>query len=360
MRERLDDIEARYEELTRELSSPQVASDHARLRDLGKRHRELEEIVTTYRQYRKVQADAEDARGLAREEKDPESREYFRQEAERAAAEAAELERRLEVLLLPKDPNDDKNVILEIRAGAGGQEAALFAADLLGMYRRHAEGKGWKTEVLSSSPSDLGGFKEIVLGVQGDRAYSRLKHESGVHRVQRIPETESGGRIHTSTATVAVLPEAEDVEVHIPPEDVDVDVFRSSGPGGQSVNTTDSAVRLTHKPSGIVIAVQEERSQRQNREKAMRYLRARLLKLEQERQQQQEAQARRAQVGTGERSEKIRTYNFPQNRVTDHRVALTSHRLQDVLQGDLDQFTEALIARERAEQLDAAAGDSGS
>jgi peptide chain release factor 1 len=355
MRERLEAVEARYEELTRELSSPEVASDHARLRDLGRQHHELEEIVSVYRQWKKALADAEDARALTHDEQDPETREYFRQEAERAAREAQDLEGRLEVLLLPKDPNDEKNVIVEIRAGTGGQEAALFAADLLGMYRPYAERRSWKTEVLSSSPSDLGGFKEIVISVQGGGAYSRLKRESGVHRVQRIPETESGGRIHTSTATVAVLPEAEEVEVEIPAEDVETDVYRSSGPGGQSVNTTDSAVRLTHKPSGIVISVQEERSQRQNREKAMRYLRARLLKLEEERRQQEEAAARRAQVGTGERSEKIRTYNYPQNRVTDHRIGVTSHRLQEVLQGDIDEFVDALMARERSEQLSAQA-----
>jgi peptide chain release factor 1 len=351
MRERLDQIEASYEELTRALSSPEVASDHARLRDLGRRHSELEQLVTAYRQYKKATADAEDARGLAREEKDPETQAYFRQEADRAEAEAADLKSRLEILLLPKDPNDDKNVVVEIRAGAGGQEAALFAGDLFEMYRRYAERHRWKTEVLSSSPADVGGFKEIALEVRGDHAYSRLKHESGVHRVQRIPETESGGRIHTSTATVAVLPEAEEVEVQIRPEDIDIDVYRSSGPGGQSVNTTDSAVRITHKPSGIVVAVQEERSQMQNRDKAMRYLRARLLKLEQDRQQQEEAASRRAQVGTGERSEKIRTYNFPQSRVTDHRLPLTSHRLAGILEGELDEFVDALVAKERADQL---------
>jgi peptide chain release factor 1 len=351
MQERLESVEARYEELTRELSRPEVASDPARLRDLGKQHRELEEIVSVSRQYRKALSDADEARALARDEQDPESREYFHQEAERASREAGELEARLEVLLLPTDPNDEKNVIVEIRAGAGGQEAALFASDLLNMYRRYAEARGWKTEVLSSSPSDIGGFKEVVVGVQGDGAFSRLKRESGVHRVQRIPETESGGRIHTSTATVAVLPEAEEVEVAIPADDVDIQVFRSSGPGGQSVNTTDSAVRLTHKPTGIVISVQEERSQRQNKEKAFRYLRARLLQLEQERQQKEEAAARRAQVGTGERAEKIRTYNFPQNRVTDHRIGLTSHRLTEILEGQLDEFVDALLARERSAQL---------
>jgi peptide chain release factor 1 len=353
MRERLDDIERTYEQLTRDLSDPAVASDPARLRELGKKHRELDEIVTAFREYKKALADAEDARALARAENDPESQAFYRQEAQEAAETARKLEERLEILLLPKDPNDDKNVILEIRAGAGGQEAALFAADLFDMYRRYAERHKWKTDVLSSSPSDLGGFKEVALEVRGDRAYSRLKHEAGVHRVQRIPETESGGRIHTSTATVAVLPEAEEVEVALGPDDVQIDVFRSSGPGGQSVNTTDSAVRVTHKPTGIVISVQEERSQLQNREKAMRYLRARLLRLEQDRQQKEEAEARRAQVGTGERSEKIRTYNFPQSRVTDHRIGLSSHNLMGILrEGDLEEFIEGLTAMERSRQLD--------
>jgi peptide chain release factor 1 len=352
MRERLDDIERSYQELTRELSSPEVAADPSRLRQLGKRHRELEEIVSTYREYRKALADAEEARALARDEGDPESEAFYRQEGQEAAETAKKLEERLELLLLPKDPNDDKDVIMEIRAGAGGQEAALFAGNLFDMYRRYAERHRWKTDVLSSSPSDVGGFKDVALEVRGDRAYSRLKHEAGVHRVQRIPETESGGRIHTSTATVAVLPEAEDVDVQIRQDDIDIDVFRSSGPGGQSVNTTDSAVRLTHKPSGIVISVQEERSQLQNREKAMRYLRARLLKLEQDRQHAEEAEARRAQVGTGERAEKIRTYNFPQSRVTDHRIGLTSHNLNGILgEGDLDEFIEALTAKERSQQL---------
>ena len=354
MRERLDEIEAAYEKLTKELSAPEVASDPARLRDLGKRHREMEEIVTAYRAYKKAMADAEEARILAREEKDPETQAYFRDEAERAATQARELEAQLEILLLPRDPNDEKNVVLEIRAGTGGEEAALFAGDLFEMYRRYAEGRRWKTDVLSSSPSSLGGFDKVILEIRGDGAYSRLKHESGVHRVQRVPETEAQGRIHTSTATVAVLPEAEEVDVQIRPDDIQVDVFRSSGPGGQSVNTTDSAVRLTHKPTGIVVSVQEERSQQQNREKAMRYLRSRLLQMEQERQQKEEAEARRSQVGTGERAEKIRTYNFPENRVTDHRVGLKLHRLTEVLQGDLDEFLDALGARERATQLGSA------
>ena len=350
MDQKLEEIEAKYEDLTRQLSQPDVASDPNRLRELGRAHSELEEIVRAYRELKKARADAEEARGLAKEEKDPDSEAFYRTEAEGAKRRAAELEEHLQVLLLPKDPNDEKNVILEIRAGAGGDEAALWAGDLLGMYRRYADRQKWKTDVLSSSPSDVGGFKEVVVEVKGDRVYSRLKHEAGVHRVQRIPETESSGRTHTSAATVAVLPEAEDVEVEIKAEDLQIDVFRASGPGGQSVNTTDSAVRLTHKPTGIVISAQEERSQLQNREKAMRYLRARLLKLEQERQQQEVADARRAQVGTGDRSQKIRTYNFPQSRVTDHRISV-SRNLPVVLEGDLDEFIEALSAKERAEQL---------
>src|SRR5438093_7051723 len=352
MQERLEEIESRYEDLSRELASPDVVGDPARLRELGRRHSELQEIVRVSRAYREATKQAEEARLLARQEREPEMAEYLRQEEVAAQASAEELERRLEVLLLPKDPNDDKDVVLEIRAGTGGQEASLFASDLYEMYRRYAERNRWKTDVLSSSPSDLGGFREVVLEIHGRGAYSRLKHESGVHRVQRIPQTESGGRIHTSTATVAVLPEAEEVEVQVDPDDLQIDVFRSSGPGGQSVNTTDSAVRVTHKPIGIVISVQEERSQRQNREKAMRYLRARLLKLAQEEQQRQEAAARKAQVGTGERSEKIRTYNFPQNRVTDHRIpGLSVQNLPQVLAGDLDRFVDALLADERQGQL---------
>ncbi len=351
MHERLKEIEQRYEELTRELSQPEVASDPARLRDLGKRHAELQGVVTAYRAWGDAVRHSDEARAMAKEEKDPEMAEFLRGEQTAAERRAAELERELEILLLPEDRNEDKNVVLEIRAGTGGQEASLFAGDLYEMYLRYAEKHGWKTDVLSSSPSDVGGFKEVVLEVQGKGAYSRLKHESGVHRVQRIPVTESGGRIHTSTATVAVLPVAEEVDVEIDPDDLEIDVFRSSGPGGQSVNTTDSAVRVTHKPTGIVISVQEERSQRQNREKAMRYLRSRLLKLAQDEQQKVEAAARKAQVGSGERSEKIRTYNFPQNRVTDHRVHLSLKNLPQVMAGDLDKFVTALTEQERARQL---------
>ena len=353
---RLEEIEARYEELARELSSPDVSSDPSRLRELGKTFSELEEIVLPWREYKSLVREAEEARTLAKQETDAESASYFRDEAAKAETEAAKLKDRVEFLLVPKDPNDDKDVVLEIRAGAGGEEAALWAGELYEMYRRFAERHRWKTEVLSASPSDLGGFKEVALEIRGKGAYSLLKHEAGTHRVQRVPETESGGRIHTSTATVAVLPEAEDVEVEIRPEDLDIDVYRSSGPGGQSVNTTDSAVRITHKPTGIVVACQEERSQLQNKEKALRYLRARLLLRAQEEQHEKEAAARREQVGTGERAEKIRTYNFPQNRVTDHRVNLTSHKLQAVLDGDLDDFVEALTAKERTERLTAGDG----
>jgi peptide chain release factor 1 len=351
---RLDEIEGHYDELAAELSTPEVAADPERLRRLGKQFAELAEIVLPYRQYKEAARQAEEARAMARDESDTEMAAYAREEAAKAERRAAQLRARLERLLVPKDPNDNKDVVVEIRAGAGGNEAALWAADLLEMYRRYAERMGWKTEVLSASPSALGGFKEVVLEVHGQGAYSRLKHESGTHRVQRVPVTESGGRIHTSTATVAVLPEAEEVEVEIRPEDLETQVYRSSGPGGQSVNTTDSAVRIVHKPTGIKVEMQEERSQLQNREKAMRYLRARLLKMQRDEQQREEAETRRQQVGSGERAEKIRTYNFPDNRVADHRVDVKRHDVQAVLAGDIDGFVEALSAKERAEQL---AGD---
>jgi peptide chain release factor 1 len=351
MEERLAEIEARYEDLEQQLSSPDVAADPDRLRLLGKDFAELRDIVVPWREYRSALEAAEEARSLAKGEDDPEMAAFLREEAETSGARAEELRRRLEELLVPKDPNDDKDVVLEIRAGPGGQEAMLWAGDLCELYRRYAERHRYKTDVLSASPSDLGGFKEVVVEVKGKGAYSRLKHESGTHRVQRVPVTESSGRIHTSTATVAVLPEAEEVEVEIRPEDLQIDVYRSSGPGGQSVNTTDSAVRITHKPTGIVVGSQEERSQLQNREKAMRYLRARLFQKAQEERQAAEAAARKQQVGTGERAEKIRTYNFPDNRVTDHRVKLTVHQTQNVMDGDIDEFVDALLAAERAAQL---------
>ena len=351
---RLDEIEARFEQIEADMAAPDAASDLDRLRALGKDHAELQETVAAYREYRDALREAEEGRSLAKVEPDPEMAGFLRTEAEAADARAEVLRARLEELLVPKDPNDGKDVLVEIRAGAGGQEAALWAGELYELYLHYAERHRWKTEVLSSSPSDLGGFKEVVLEVRGREAYSRLKNESGVHRVQRVPVTESSGRIHTSTATVAVLPEAEDVEIELRPEDLEIDVYRSSGPGGQSVNTTDSAVRIVHKPTGIKVECQEERSQLQNREKAMRYLRARLLARAQEEAAAKEAATRRSQVGTGERAEKIRTYNFPENRVTDHRVKLTTHQLQNVLAGDIDWFVDALLSSERAQQL---AGD---
>jgi peptide chain release factor 1 len=352
---RLAEVETRYEQLQAELAEPDAASDPNRLRRLGKELADLQEIVVPFRALRAARQQSDEARALAKEESDPEMAAFLRGEADQADASAAELRSRLEALLVPKDPNDEKNVVLEIRAGAGGEEAALWAGELFELYRRYAERRRWKTDVLSASPSGLGGFKEVVLEIRGKGAYSRLKHESGVHRVQRVPVTESSGRIHTSTATVAVLPEAEDVEVEVRPEDLQIDVYRSSGPGGQSVNTTDSAVRITHKPTGIVVACQEERSQLQNKEKALRYLRTRLLVRAQEEAAAKEAATRRSQVGTGERAEKIRTYNFPENRVTDHRVKLTVHRLHEALDGDIDEFVDALLTAERAAQL--AGGD---
>ena len=351
--DRLKEIEARYEQVQAEMSTIEAATDHDRMRTLGQQFAELEQIVRPYRELRQATADAAEARELAAAETDADMAEAFEEEARAVAERAEALRSRLEELLVPKDPNEGKDLILEIRAGAGGQEAALWAGDLFEMYRHLADRRRWKTDVLASAPAEMGGYKEIVLGIRGRDAYGRLKHESGVHRVQRVPVTESQGRIHTSTATVAVMPEAEEVEVDIRPEDLDIDVYRSSGPGGQSVNTTDSAVRIMHKPTGIKVEVQEERSQLQNREKAMRYLRARLYQKALDEQQAKEAAARRSMVGTGERSEKIRTYNFPEGRVTDHRIKHTSHQLANVLAGgdELDTFTERLQASERSAQL---------
>jgi peptide chain release factor 1 len=351
--ERLREVEARYEQVAAEMAAPEAASDLDRLRSLGMAFSDLEEIVTPYRAYLAAQAQANDAAEMAAAESDPEMRAFLEDEQLQAEARADDLRAKLEHLLVPKDPNDGKDLIVEIRAGAGGQEAALWAGELFEMYRRFAERHRLKTEVLASSPSELGGFKEVSLEVRGKDVYGRLKHEAGVHRVQRVPVTESQGRIHTSTATVAVMPEAEDIEVEIRPEDLQVDVYHSSGPGGQSVNTTNSAVRIVHKPTGIKVECQEERSQLQNREKAMRYLRARLYQAALDEAQAKEAAERRSQLGTGERSEKIRTYNYPEGRVTDHRIKHTSHQLQDVLAGgeELDEFVDRLLAAERATQL---------
>jgi peptide chain release factor 1 len=346
-------LERRYDELTEQMADPSVATDPERLAELAREQAELEEIVSVYRAYRAAEAELAEARQLAGDESDPELAELARAEVERLTAEQARRRAQLQQLLLPRDPNDEKDVIVEIRAGAGGDEAGLFAADLFRMYTRWAETHGYKTELLSQHETGIGGFKEVIFQVRGRGAYSRLKYESGVHRVQRVPVTEAQGRIHTSTATVAVLPEADEVEVQINPDDLRIDVFRATGPGGQSVNTTDSAVRVTHLPTGIVVSCQDEKSQLQNRNRALAILRARLYQMELERQQAERSAARRSQVGTGERSEKIRTYNFPQNRVTDHRIGKTVYNLAAVLDGELDEFIEELAASERAEKLQA-------
>jgi peptide chain release factor 1 len=350
--DRLRQIEGRSEELGRLLADPALYSRPAELARLRKEHAEAREIVERFHAYQDVLRRLGEARHLLGESADPELLELARTEVEELSARAAALEAELKRRLLPRDPNDDKNVFVEIRAGAGGDEAALFAADLARMYTKYAERQRWKVETMDAHPTGVGGFKEIVLFVQGRGAWSRLKFERGVHRVQRVPVTESAGRIHTSTVTVAVLPEAEDVEVKIDEKDLRVDVFRASGPGGQGVNTTDSAVRITHLPTGLVVTCQDERSQLKNRAKALRVLKARLLERAQQEQQAAIAADRRSQVGTGERSERIRTYNFPQARVTDHRIGLTLHRLPDVLEGDLDELIDALAAAEQAERLE--------
>ncbi|MGB9905035.1 MAG: peptide chain release factor 1 [Desulfotomaculales bacterium] len=351
MFDKLKSLEERYEELNRLIGDPEVIADRERWQQYVRSHAELEEIVTVYRRYKKVAQEVSEARELLGEKLDADFRELVEEEFKELKDRQEELERELKILLLPRDPNDEKNVIMEIRAGTGGEEAALFAADLFRMYLRYAERKGWRCEIMDASPTDLGGFKEVVFLVEGKGAYSRLKFESGVHRVQRIPTTESGGRIHTSAATVAVLPEADEVEVEIKPEELRVDVFCSTGPGGQSVNTTQSAVRITHLPTGIVVTCQDEKSQHKNKEKALRVLRARLKDRAEEEQRQKMDSMRRLQVGTGDRSERIRTYNFPQNRVTDHRIGFTTHRLEEVLLGDLDDIIEALLTTDQAERL---------
>jgi len=351
MWDKLAALEERYEELNDLMADPSVATDPSRLREYAQERAEIEEIVTTYRRYKQIVKELENTREMLAHESDENLLELVREEIKELEAEQREIEERIKMLLIPKDPRDERNVIMEIRAGTGGEEAALFAADLYRMYARYAENRGWQTEVLSTNATGLGGFKEIIFRVKGKGAYSHLKYESGVHRVQRVPITESSGRIHTSTATVAVLPEVKEVEIQIDPEDLRIDVFRSRGHGGQSVNTTDSAVRITHLPTGLVVSCQDERSQLQNRMRAMAILRARLYDMEQRRIHAEVDEKRRSQVGTGERSEKIRTYNFPQNRVTDHRIGLTSYRLQEILEGSLDEFVERLAAEERAEKL---------
>ena len=351
MLEKLQALEEKYEELNRQMSDPDVLSDPQTYKTLAKAHSDLGEIVGKYREYRQVLSDLDDAEMMAEEPQEADFAVMLSDEIATLSKDKERLQSELQVLLLPKDPNDDKNVIVEIRAGTGGDEAALFAGTLFRMYSRYAEVQRWKVDILSNNATELGGFKEIIFVIEGKGAYSRLKFESGVHRVQRIPTTEAGGRIHTSTATVAVLPEAEEVELHIEANDLKFDVYRSSGPGGQSVNTTDSAVRVTHLPTGLVVACQDEKSQLKNKEKALKILRARLYDQLQEEAEQEQAAARRSQVGTGERSERIRTYNFPQGRVTDHRINLTLYKLDFVVDGDLDEIIDALITADEVGRL---------
>ena len=351
MFDKLEDLLVRLEEILSELNEPGVANNPARFQKLMKEQSELQPIVDAYKEYKACQQTVEESLMMLDEESDEEMREMLKEELSDAKSRIEELETELKILLLPKDPNDSKNVIVEIRAGAGGDEAALFAAEIYRMYVKYAESRRWKTELMSLNENGIGGFKEVTFMINGAGAYSRLKYESGVHRVQRVPETESGGRIHTSTITVAIMPEAEEIDFQLDLNDCKFDVFRASGNGGQCVNTTDSAVRLTHIPTGIVISCQDERSQLKNRDKALRVLRSRLYDMELQKRHDEEAEARRSQVGTGDRSEKIRTYNFPQGRVTDHRIKLTLHRLDTILNGDLDEIIDSLIAADQTAKL---------
>jgi peptide chain release factor 1 len=351
MLDKLASLEDKFDELEKQISDPEVIADHNLWKQLVKSHSELSEVVSVYREYKKILEDISEAKEMLEDDTEPDFKEMVELELKELTEKEKELNKKLTILLLPKDPNDDKNVFVEIRAGTGGEEAALFAADLFRMYTRYAEKQGWKSEVMSINYTDLDGIKEVIFMIEGKGAYSKLKFESGVHRVQRVPSTESGGRIHTSASTVAVLPEAEEVEIDINPNDIRVDLFCATGPGGQSVNTTQSAVRLTHIPTGIVVSMQDEKSQHKNKDKAMRVLRARIKdKIEQE-QREKIASDRKSQVGSGDRSERIRTYNFPQNRVTDHRIGLTSHRLQEILMGELDEIIEALVTTDQAAKL---------
>ena len=351
MIDRLDGIARRHREIESEMARPEVASDHAQLTKLAREQRALRDTVQTYEAYRRARQEFESARELQKNERDTEMQEYLRAEEHRAQAQMAELDEKLKVLLLPKDPNDDRDVVVEIQGAEGGEEAALFAGDLFRMYTKWAERKGWKVDVVEESPTEKGGFDKVVFEVHGHGAYSQLKFEGGVHRVQRVPKTEAQGRIHTSAATVAVMPEADPVEVELKPEDIEIKTSTSQGPGGQSVNTTYSAIRITHKPTGMMVSIQDEKSQLQNKEKALRVLRARLYEIKLAEQQATIGAQRRGMVGTGSRSEKIRTYNFKENRVTDHRIKLTLHRLDAVMNGDLDELVAALVNAERAALL---------
>lgn len=350
--DKLEKAERRYEELNELMSSPETIANPEKMAEYAQEQAELEELVQAYRDYRRLRKQLEEAKTLLEESEDEELKELAKLEVKELEEKIEAMEKRLKTLLIPRDSRDEKDVIVEIRAGAGGEEAALFAADLFRMYSRYAEKQGWDVEILSFHDTGLGGFKEIVFQVKGRGAYSRLKYESGVHRVQRVPITEASGRIHTSTATVAVLPQVDDVEVHINPDDLQIDVYRSSGPGGQHMQKNATAVRITHIPTGITVTCESERSQHQNKERALAILRAKLYEMEQRKVKEQIDQERRKQVGTGERSEKIRTYNFPQNRVTDHRIGFTSYRLEEVLDGELDEFIDALAAEEQARMLE--------
>lgn len=357
MFDKLQAAEDRYEEINHKLSDPTVIANQDEYRKLMKEHSELEEIVSQFREYKKVSKDIEDAREMLEDKLDKDFREMVQAEFDEAKEKLEEIKKSLKVLIAPKDPNDDKNVIIEIRGGAGGEEAALFSGVLFRMYTRYAERRRWKVEIMDANPTEIGGFKEVAFLIEGKGAYSRLKFESGVHRVQRVPTTESSGRIHTSTVTVAVLPEVEEVDVDINPADLRVDTYRASGAGGQHINKTDSAIRITHIPSGIVVSCQEERSQHKNRDKAMTMLRSKLYDIAQEQQNTEVAQARKSQVGTGDRSERIRTYNYPQRRITDHRIGLTLYKIDEMLDGDIDELIDALITTDQSEKLGGGGAD---